>query len=368
MNTTRSINLTPPDSERLLHWIRGTEELPLNEWALEQFRYQYQRLPFYRRWCDSRGRNPDQVRDWTEIPAVPISIFRELEIWCRPEKPPEGWFQSSGTTGRDTARHVHDSESLRIYRASAVEGMQRSFLRNLPVEDCVVFSLTPHPSATPHSSLNTMFGWLGELTGNPPVHVGEVGLDGLWNLDPARLRHAWESVQGSKHPVIGLGTAYLWAWFLESVSRKDFPGGGFARILETGGYKGRTSALEPGHLHQKLSEWLEPGSGQLHGEYGMCEMSSQAWSPSITPGTAPCFFPPPWCPVRLIDPVTRKEVASGQPGLIQVLDLANRDSVSALLTEDLGRSVGQGFELLGRDPEAPSKGCSLLGGKAPSSV
>jgi hypothetical protein len=39
--------------------------------------------------------------------------------------------------------------------------------------------------------------------------------------------------------------------------------------------------------------------------------------------------------------------------------LANRNTVSAILTEDLGRAEGDGFELLGRVQGAEARGCSM---------
>jgi hypothetical protein len=50
----------------------------------------------------------------------------------------------------------------------------------------------------------------------------------------------------------------------------------------------------------------------------------------------------------------------GEAGLLCHYDLANIDSAVALLTEDVGRKVGEGFELIGRVADAELKGCSLL--------
>ena len=50
---------------------------------------------------------------------------------------------------------------------------------------------------------------------------------------------------------------------------------------------------------------------------------------------------------------------AGESGLLRHFDLANVDSVMAIQTEDLGRKVGEGLELLGRAPDADLKSCSL---------
>ena len=68
---------------------------------------------------------------------------------------------------------------------------------------------------------------------------------------------------------------------------------------------------------------------------------------------------PPWAHVRILDPETGEDRPEGEPGMIQIHDLANTGSVGAILTADLGRSLGDGFEILGRDAAAEARGCSI---------
>ena len=56
---------------------------------------------------------------------------------------------------------------------------------------------------------------------------------------------------------------------------------------------------------------------------------------------------------------TLRPVEPGAAGLLQHFDLANVGSVAAVLTEDLGRAVEDGFVVLGRAPGAEPRGCSL---------
>ena len=62
---------------------------------------------------------------------------------------------------------------------------------------------------------------------------------------------------------------------------------------------------------------------------------------------------------RVLHPLTLEPVPNGDVGILAHLDLANLGSVSAILTEDLGRLVGGGFRLQGRSPGAEPRGCSL---------
>ena len=95
----------------------------------------------------------------------------------------------------------------------------------------------------------------------------------------------------------------------------------------------------------------------------MSELSSQAydtrWTDVAGAAGRRVFRFPPWARARVLSPETGEEVAPGQVGRIHVLDLANVFSVAAVQTEDLGRRLDDGFELLGRAGAAEARGCSL---------
>jgi hypothetical protein len=50
---------------------------------------------------------------------------------------------------------------------------------------------------------------------------------------------------------------------------------------------------------------------------------------------------------------------SGERGILVHTDLANYNSVTTILTEDVGIATGDGFVLLGRAQGSQAKGCSL---------
>ena len=137
--------------------------------------------------------------------------------------------------------------------------------------------------------------------------------------------------------------------------------------METGGYKGRSRTLTRLELHGLITAQLGIPSENIVCEYGMTELSSQAYDRAACGNAAfqhPAkperhFHFPPWARVQIISPETGREVADGQTGLIRVFDLANVYSVLAIQTEDLGVRCGSGFELLGRAKAAESRGCSL---------
>jgi hypothetical protein len=137
--------------------------------------------------------------------------------------------------------------------------------------------------------------------------------------------------------------------------------------METGGYKGRSRALPKPELHRLISTYLGVPGSNVVCEYGMSELSSQAYDtvdkPSIEGGLQVeerAFKFPPWARFQVISPETGRPVSDGETGLIRITDLANVYSVMAIQTEDLGQREGAGFRLIGRSEHAETRGCSLM--------
>ena len=108
-------------------------------------------------------------------------------------------------------------------------------------------------------------------------------------------------------------------------------------------------------LHQILCQGF--GLDNIHSEYGMTELLSQAYSQGN--GLFRC---PPWMRIQTRDtedPLS--SVGFGQTGGINVIDLANQDSCCFLATQDLGRVYPDGsFEVLGRFDHSDIRGCNLM--------
>ncbi len=135
-----------------------------------------------------------------------------------------------------------------------------------------------------------------------------------------------------------------------------------SRVMETGGFKGRSRTVPRKELYAAIDSRLGIPSDRIVNEYGMTELLSQLYEPVLTGGPR-LHHPPPWVRTRVLDPATLDPLPPGREGLLCHFDLANLGSVCCVLTEDLGvehpEAEGHGFRVLGRNPGAEPRGCSL---------
>jgi hypothetical protein len=367
--------------QRLGEFIRDAEHLSVDECdeafrqlALELFAFQLEGVEPYRRLCEARGVGLSKVTDWSSIPAVPAAAFKEFELTSLAAEDRARVFLSSGTTGQRPSRHFHNAASLATYGQSLWPPFRRHLLAGSDAPPTLV-CLTPPPVVAPHSSLVHMLDTVRQQLGLlDSVFVGRVAGDGSWDLDPTAVGQALTQVASIDRPALLLGTAFTFVQLLDAPrtlhppssilhprARLALPPG--SRVMETGGYKGRSRELGKAELHRLISEHLGIPATHIVSEYGMSELSSQAYdhvagAPEAAVGRV--FRFPPWARAILVSPETGRPVTDGETGLIRVFDLANVHSVLAIQTEDLGVKRGDGFELRGRGPQAEARGCSLM--------
>ena len=341
------------------------------ELALELFALQFQYNPAYRKICFTRNLTPETVKDWTQIPAVPTAAFKELELTSIPPQARTAVFHSSGTTEQKPSRHFHNAESLAVYESSLWAWFEQNLFSNskLKIQNSKLICLTPSPEQVPHSSLVHMFETVRQKHGAmETAFLGELASDGSWTLDFGKTLAALgdNSKIKTQNSKLILGTAFSFVHLLDYLVERDLrvelpPG---SRVMETGGYKNRSRTLPKSELHALITEHLGVPSKNILCEYGMSELSSQAYDSQIHPPSSTrhhrVFHFPPWARVQIISPETGREVGEGGTGLIRIYDLANVFSVAAIQTEDLGVRRGDGFELIGRAQLAEPRGCSLM--------
>ena len=331
----------------------GCTDKEFDRLARRLFAHQYAHNEAYRRLCLRRGTTPRHVKGWRDIPAAPIDAFKELSLSCQPPSPLDRVFMTSGTTrGNVKGRHRHPT--LAVYDASMLLNFRRRFMRE--TDRIRMGILFPTETVLPNSSLAHYLALaLREFgTADSGYFVDPRG------LDSRRLCETMTGAERSGLPYALLGATYSFVHLIDELRQRGhsfrLPAG--SKVLDTGGSKGQSRELPMDAFYAELSAVLGIDRSDCINMYGMTELSTQFYDagnasvPSVKSG-------PHWIRSRLVDPATGREVGRGERGILVHCDLANVNSVTTLLTEDVGTEVDAGFLLLGRAEGAQAKGCSL---------
>ena len=294
---------------------------------------------------------PQGVED---IPAVPATAFKEARLATFPPYQTALWFETSGTTHGHGGRH--ELPTTRLYEAALLASFDRMLLAD--GTRLRYLNLVPDPRERPHSSLGFMLATVARERGDGRegwfLHGDELDID-RFVADVARAADDGAAVCIA-------ATAFALVALLDALAARGrdlaLPPG--SRIMETGGFKGRSRVVERAALYGEAAARLGIPISAIVAEYGMTELSSQYYDDftsrdRIEPRVK---VAPPWLRAIVADPEGRA-CPDGVIGAIRHIDLANRGSVIAIETEDLGAIVDGGLVLLGRDAGAELRGCSL---------
>lgn len=344
--------------QQVLDFIHNPHGKDFNTLALAVFAQQFQfNLP-YQRFCRMRGHTPDTVTRWQDIPAAPTVAFKELDLTCGP---PEKIFLTSGTTRGQEKRGRHLVPDLALYHASAMSHFSACVLpdnRRLRT-----LALIPSPAARPQSSLTQMAAWIiSDLSSTRNAYF----------IDPAGVHIetfadaiAQAQQEGTQVCILAITSALVafFAWCEANDRHFALPGG--SRIMDTGGNKGMQRQVSRNGILQSCWKYLKVAGYYCVNEYGMTEMASQFYDNVLynrfRQSNEPRYkIGPAWVRTLVVDPETLQEVPPGQVGILRHFDLANSGSVMAIQTDDLGYTVGNGFEITGRVPGSEARGCALM--------
>ena len=325
------------------------------ELALSAFNVQFQQNPVYRRFCEGKNAVPTTVTSWQNVPMVPTTAFRYLDLVTGDHSSVQMVFRTSGTTSTTLAPGRHLVSRPSLYHASLLSNFRKHLMPD--IEKIKFVSLIPSPDELPHSSLSYMVNAAAE-TMSSEVHWF---VDGEGVLNSAGLIKVLDDAALGGEEVLLLGTAFAFVHWLDELAGKELrrlpPG---SRIMETGGFKARTRDITKEQLYRSLSTTVGLEPNRIVNEYGMTELLSQLYESHLTqPNELQAgHTPPPWLRVRALNPTTLEPVAENELGILAFFDLANLGSVCHVLTEDVGRMIDGKVHLEGRFPGAEPRGCS----------
>jgi hypothetical protein len=347
-----------PIHDAVLRFISDPGSARFETLALEVFAHQFECVPAYRHVCERRGTTRAVVRDWRDIPPVPALAFKHLDLGCAE---PQRVFLTTGTSSGAGQRGRHAMPDLRLYHAAALAGMSEFLFPD--VEAMPILSLVAASAECPDSSLAQMIAWALEHFGRVP---GNQVFASAGQLDFAGFTAALRQSERDGVPVCIMTTTGALVRFFDHCRVQGvafrLPHG--SRLMDTGGSKGAGRPLSAaGVLYACWNTLAIPGYFCVN-EYGMTELSSQYYDTVIRDRYAGRFTRrakagPHWLRPRVLDPGSLREVPAGQPGLLCHFDLANAGTVLAVLTEDVGYTVENGFVITGRMAGADARGCAL---------
>ncbi len=305
--------------------------------ALEIFKFQFENNPVYSSFAKKLGKTPDVVNEVAQIPFLPVELFKTHKIYSS-KRNPEMIFISSGTTGQVTSQHLVADVSL--YEKSFLESFRKFYG---DPKEWIILALLPSYLEREGSSLVFMADRL--------IRESENAESGFYLHEYEKLSEKLERLNSERKKVLLLGVTYALLDLAEKFPQ-DLQN---VVIMETGGMKGKRKEMIREELHSILKNAFHVS--EIHSEYGMTELLSQAYSKGN--GIFNC---PPWMKIlirEMNDPFSFAE--NGKTGGINIIDFANLYSCSFISTSDLGKKSDDGsFEILGRFDDSDVRGCNLM--------
>ncbi|WP_262249490.1 acyl transferase [Parapedobacter soli] len=305
--------------------------------CIKIFRHQAEHCAVYKEYLSLIRINPGTIEKPEAIPFLPIDFFKSHRV-VSSTRQPQVVFSSSGTTGSVQSKHyVVDTA---VYEQSFRMAFER-FYGN--PADMAILALLPSYSEREGSSLIYMVDDLIHQSGNP--------LSGYFLYNHNDLFHALQELKAAGTRTLLIGVTYALLDFVENHA-VDFPQ---LMVMETGGMKGKRREMIREEVHERLCRGFHVA--EIHSEYGMTELLSQAYSAG-----GGLFRCPPWMQIHIRDTNDPFDILPlNRTGAINIIDLANIHSCAFIATQDLGRKYADGsFEVLGRFDQSDIRGCNLL--------
>ena len=300
------------------------------------FDFQYQNNAVYQKWCKLRLTNNVVDHSIYTTPFLPISFFKTHHIKTT-DFIEEQVFESSGTTQTVNSKHL--IKNIDVYKQSFTKAFELVYG---DIKDWCIIGLLPSYLERNNSSLVFMVDELIKQSchSNSGFYLNE--------FEP--LAKALQFLESTKQKTLLIGVTFALLDFAETFPMKLQ----YTIVMETGGMKGRKKEMTKEEVHHTLKQQF--GINNVHSEYGMTELLSQAYATNNDKHICP-----PWMKVLVRDEEDPFLVKTMGKGVINVIDLANIYSCSFIATDDVGEIFEDGsFKIFGRLDNSDLRGCSLM--------
>lgn len=321
--------------KKKLDSLNISSQLDFKNKAITLFNEQFNKNLIYNQYCKLLKIKPNQVNELKHIPFIPIQFFKTHKIVCNNDKITH-LFKSSGTGRSKSINYVSD---INLYVKSFSKCFENFYG---PIKDYVFLGLLPSYLEQKNSSLVYMIDYF--------IKESKYNESEFYLNDYKKLNKLLIKLRKENKRIILFGVSYALLDFIEKypINIRNLI------VIETGGMKGRRIELTREELHFRLSKGFNVEN--IHSEYGMTELFSQAYSKQKG-----IFKNPPWMKTLIRDINNPFSVSNTGRGAINFIDLANINTCAFIASDDIGEIFDDfSFKINGRLSESEIRGCNLM--------
>lgn len=337
------------------------KERLLNQRLLGLTRSHYDRCKAYRRMLNAQGVHPDRIGGYYDLPFLPVSLFKEMDLLSIDREDVFKTLTSSGTTGQALSKIYLDRITASNQQKTLVK-IVNSFTGSSRMPMLIVDSPSVVKDRNMFSARGA--GILGfSIFGSDKAYALNDGME----LDEAVVEDFLRRHAGQRVLLFGF-TFMVWQHFYQALVRLKKVGKAFdfsnAILIHGGGWK---KLVSESISHEEFKERLKDvcGLSDVHDYYGMVEQTGCIYMECERGHLHASIFS---------DVITRRAVdfkpcGFGEAGIIQVVSMLPESYPGhSLLTEDEGVVLGEDdcpcgrkgkyFKVIGRLKNAEIRGCS----------
>jgi hypothetical protein len=332
---------------------QSEKEAILLEGLNELTRHHYAKSPEYARILDAAWGGLKTYRDVAEVPYLPVSLFKEMELKSTQE--PAFVMRSSGTTGQRTSRIVIDNETARR-QSEALIATFRPVLgsRRLPF-----LAIDTKDIIKPTDLSARGGGVLGMMKFGAKTTFA---LDSALELDNDAVAGFVRTNGGGPFLIFGF-TFLIWDKLYRSFADGEI-NLSEAILIHSGGWK-KLESQKVSNAEFRAALKRRFDLDKIYNFYGFVEQIGSVF----LEGPDGLLYPPNFTDVIVRRPHSWEPAAVGEEGIIQVVSLLPRSYPGhSVLTEDLGvvasidakagGRLGKAILVSGRAPKTEIRGCS----------
>lgn len=330
----------------------------LTERLVELTKHHYEKCIPYRKMLNALGKDMGKVKDYYDIPFLPVRLFKDLELRSVEKEEVFKTMTSSGTTGQAVSKIFLDKETSSNQQKTLVK-----IVSEFTGKSRMPMLIIDSPSVIKNRAMFSARG-AGILGFSIFASDRKYALDDDMNLDFEGVKEFLKKHEGKKILLFGF-TFMIWQHFYKELQKRpgeiDLTQG---ILIHGGGWKKLANeAVEPEEFKNRLQSVC--GLSEVHDYYGMVEQTGCIYMQCECGHLHASVF----SDVIVRDMKDFSVCEVGKKGVIQVVSMIPESYPGhSILTEDEGMILGEDdcqcgrkgkyFKIVGRIKNAEVRGCS----------